>query len=42
MRYALDASKLREDLGWKPEVDFESGLRATVAWYLNEGPDAAL
>lgn len=42
LRYALDATKLREDLGWKPEVDFESGLRATVAWYLEEGPGAAL
>lgn len=32
-RYALDASKLREELGWRPEVDFEQGLREAVAWY---------
>ena len=32
-RYALDASKLRYELGWQPEVDFEQGLRDTVRWY---------
>lgn len=33
-RYAIDASKIRHALGWQPRFDFESGLRATVAWYL--------
>jgi len=32
-RYLLDASKLRRELGWEPEVPFEDGLRATVEWY---------
>ncbi len=33
-RYAIDASKLRRELGWEPAEQFESGLRKTVAWYL--------
>jgi dTDP-glucose 4,6-dehydratase len=33
-RYAIDPSKLRTELGWAPaHTDFESGLKATVAWY---------
>jgi len=32
-RYLLDSSKLRTELGWKPAVDFDEGLRATVEWY---------
>jgi dTDP-glucose 4,6-dehydratase len=32
-RYALDSSKLRSALGWKPEVTFEEGIRRTVDWY---------
>jgi dTDP-glucose 4,6-dehydratase len=32
-RYLLDSSKLRRELGWKPVIDFERGLRETVAWY---------
>jgi dTDP-glucose 4,6-dehydratase len=32
-RYLLDSSKLRNELGWQPAIDFESGLRATVEWY---------
>jgi dTDP-glucose 4,6-dehydratase len=33
-RYAIDASKLERDLGWKPKETFETGLRKTVLWYL--------
>jgi dTDP-glucose 4,6-dehydratase len=32
-RYLLDSSKIRRDLGWKPEVGFDEGIRQTVAWY---------
>jgi dTDP-glucose 4,6-dehydratase len=34
-RYAIDASKINEELGWKPTVTFEEGLSETVDWYLN-------
>lgn len=34
MRYAIDATKLEEELGWLAEENFESGIRKTVAWYL--------
>jgi dTDP-glucose 4,6-dehydratase len=34
-RYAIDAAKMRQELGWTPTHDFESGLRMTVAWYLD-------
>ncbi|MWP62873.1 dTDP-glucose 4,6-dehydratase [Gilliamella sp. Pas-s25] len=33
-RYAIDASKIYQDLGWKPQETFESGMRKTVNWYL--------
>jgi dTDP-glucose 4,6-dehydratase len=33
-RYAIDAGKIERELGWKPIVDIEKGVRATVAWYL--------
>jgi dTDP-glucose 4,6-dehydratase len=33
-RYAIDASKIRDDLGWTPSVTFEQGIEQTVAWYL--------
>jgi dTDP-glucose 4,6-dehydratase len=37
-RYAIDASKLQNELGWKPTVTAEQGFRETVQWYLdNEG-----
>jgi len=32
-RYLLDATKIRRELGWEPEIDFDTGLRATVEWY---------
>ena len=35
MRYAIDASKLEKDFGWKPSVTFEQGLDATIDWYLS-------
>ncbi|HAS8091930.1 TPA: dTDP-glucose 4,6-dehydratase [Vibrio vulnificus] len=35
VRYAIDASKIEHELGWKPQETFESGIRKTVAWYLN-------
>jgi len=33
-RYAIDATKIANDLGWKPQETFETGLRKTVVWYL--------
>ena len=35
LRYAIDASKLMNELGWKPSVTFEEGLAKTVQWYLD-------
>jgi len=35
MRYAIDSSKLHNELGWEPSVTFEEGLEKTVDWYLN-------
>lgn len=35
VRYAIDASKIERELGWKPQESFESGIRKTVEWYLN-------
>ena len=36
LRYAIDSSKLQRELGWRPSLQFEEGIRRTVAWYLNE------
>lgn len=36
-RYAIDARKIAGELGWKPAAEFESGLRKTVRWYLENG-----
>lgn len=38
MRYAIDASKLEKEIGWKPSITFEEGLSKTIDWYLNN-PD---
>ncbi len=35
MRYAIDASKVKRDLGWEPSETFETGLEKTVGWYLD-------
>ena len=35
LRYAIDATKINTELGWKPSVTFEQGLEITVDWYLN-------
>ena len=37
-RYAIDASKIKLELGWEPQETFASGIRKTVTWYL-ENPD---
>jgi dTDP-glucose 4,6-dehydratase len=34
-RYAIDASKIKRDLGWSPSVTFEEGIRKTIGWYLD-------
>jgi dTDP-glucose 4,6-dehydratase len=34
-RYAIDASKINQELGWKPAETFETGIRKTVQWYLD-------
>jgi dTDP-glucose 4,6-dehydratase len=34
LRYAIDASKINKELGWKPSVTFEEGLERTIDWYL--------
>jgi dTDP-glucose 4,6-dehydratase len=34
-RYAIDAGKIERELGWAPQETFESGLRKTVQWYLD-------
>jgi dTDP-glucose 4,6-dehydratase len=37
-RYAIDASKIERDLGWRAEENFETGIRRTVDWYVDEQP----
>ena len=34
LRYAIDSTKLQNELGWKPSLQFEEGLSKTVDWYL--------
>ena len=33
-RYAIDAAKIKDELGWEPSVKFEDGIKATIEWYL--------
>lgn len=35
MRYAIDATKIKEDLGWEPSLQFEEGIRKTIDWYFD-------
>ena len=35
LRYAIDSTKLKEELGWEPSLQFEEGIEKTVTWYLN-------
>ncbi|MGR9013555.1 MAG: GDP-mannose 4,6-dehydratase, partial [Gammaproteobacteria bacterium] len=35
LRYAIDATKIAEQLGWMPKETFETGMKKTVQWYLN-------
>jgi dTDP-glucose 4,6-dehydratase len=37
LRYAIDTSKIERELGWSPQETFETGLRKTVQWYLDNG-----
>ncbi|MEM9301569.1 MAG: dTDP-glucose 4,6-dehydratase [Pseudomonadota bacterium] len=37
-RYAIDASKLKSELGWRPQESFETGIRRTIQWYLDNDP----
>jgi len=38
LRYAIDAAKIRGELGWEPAHTFSDGLRKTVTWYLANRP----
>lgn len=38
LRYAIDSSKLRNELGWEPSLQFEEGIERTVSWYLDNQP----
>ncbi len=35
LRYAIDATKIKNELGWEPSLDFEEGLKKTIRWYLD-------
>ena len=35
LRYAIDATRIRSELNWRPTYDFERGLEQTVRWYLD-------
>ena len=38
LRYAIDSSKLKNELGWEPSLQFAEGIEKTVRWYLDNGP----
>jgi len=38
LRYAIDSSKIRDELGWQPQIDFEAGLAETTTWYKDNRP----
>ena len=35
LRYAIDSTKIKSELGWEPSLQFEEGIEKTVVWYLN-------
>ena len=35
MRYAIDTTKIKTELGWEPEETFTTGMHKTIMWYLN-------
>lgn len=35
LRYAIDASKIKDELGWQPSLQFEEGIEKTVRWYID-------
>ncbi|MDR3231375.1 MAG: dTDP-glucose 4,6-dehydratase [Synergistaceae bacterium] len=37
-RYAIDATKIKNELGWRPEETFDEGMKKTIAWYLENAP----
>ena len=39
MRYSLDSSKIRNELGWKPKIGIDDGLKKTVNWYSSHDED---
>ena len=34
-RYSLDSTKIYEELGWKPKINFDEGLEKTIQWYIS-------
>ena len=35
MRYAIDPTKIKNELGWEPETSFDEGIKKTIKWYLD-------
>ncbi|MBO5453550.1 MAG: dTDP-glucose 4,6-dehydratase [Clostridia bacterium] len=38
LRYAIDSTKIQNELGWKPQINFEDGIKKTIKWYLDNKP----
>ena len=38
MRYAIDPTKIHDELGWLPETKFQDGIKKTIQWYLDNKP----